>query len=130
MFYLGLLGVILMIINNEIIFVNISNKGKYICWFIKLIITITTSILVLLVFYYHRLDLDLYAINNSFKNWRIGLTTTKIFLTLFEAFICMIHPMPRDFPFIQNFQYDNSTLSNSIFTTDRNMDVTLGLPSK
>ncbi len=130
MFYLGLLGVILMIIANEIIFLNISNKGRYICWFIKLLITITTAILIVLVFCYHRLDLDLYAINNSFKNWRIGLTTTKIFLTLFEAFICMIHPMPIDFPFIQNFKYDNSTLSNSILLNHRNLDVTLGLPSK
>jgi hypothetical protein len=130
MFFLGLLGVILMIINNEIIFLNVSNKGRYICWFIKLIITITTAILVVLVFSYHRLDLDLYATNNSFKNWRIGLTTTKIFLTLFEAFICMIHPIPLDFPFIQNLKYDNSTLYNSISPNHINMDVTLGLPSK
>ncbi|CAF1534095.1 unnamed protein product, partial [Adineta steineri] len=76
MCFLGLLGIILMIINNEIIFLNIYDKSKYICWFIKLIITITTIILVVLVFYFRRLELDLYAINNSFNHWRIGLTTT------------------------------------------------------
>ena len=130
MCFLGLLGVILMIIDNEIIFLNIYDKGKYLCRFIKLIITITTLILVVFVFYYHRLDLDLYAINNSLNHWRIGLTTTKIFLTLFEAFICMIHPIPLDFPFIPNVKYDNSTISNSNSSTQITMDVALGLPSK
>jgi len=130
MCFLGLLGIILMIIDNEIIFVNIFDKGKYVCRFIKLLITITTVILVVFVFSYHRLDLDLYAINNSLNHWRIGLTTTKIFLTLFEAFICMIHPMPIDFYFISNVKSDNSTISNSSSSTQITLDVALGLPSK
>ncbi|CAF1417117.1 unnamed protein product [Adineta steineri] len=128
MCFLGLLGIILMIINNEIIFLNIYDKSKYICWFIKLIITITTIILVVLVFYFRRLELDLYAINNSFNHWRIGLTTTKICLTIFEAFICIIHPIPLDFPFISHSKSNNSTISNSIAPTHITMDVTLGLP--
>jgi hypothetical protein len=119
-----------MIINNEIMFVNISAKGKSVCRFIKLMITITTVILVIFVFCYHRLDFDLYAINNSLNHWRIGLTTTKIFLTLFEAFICMIHPMPLDFDFISNVKYDNLTISNSSSSTQITLDVALGLPSK
>ncbi len=127
MCFLGLFGVILMIIENEITFMNVYDKGTYICWFIKLIITITTLILVGLVFYYHRLDLALYATNNSFHHWRIGLTPTKIFLILFEAFICMIHPIPLYF---SNLKYDNPTISNSISPTYITMDVALGLPSK
>ncbi|CAF3597163.1 unnamed protein product [Adineta steineri] len=128
MCFLGLLGILLMIINNEIIFLNINDKDRYICWFIKLIITITTIILVLLVFYYHRLDLDLYAVSNSFNHWRIGLTTTRIFLILFEAFICMIHPMPLYFPFISNFKSNNSTTFNSTLPSHITIDIALGLP--
>jgi len=119
-----------MIIANEITFMNVYDQGTYISWFIKLIITITTIILVGLVFYYHHLDLALYATNNSFDHWRIGLTRNKIFLILFEASICMIHPIPLYFPFISNIKYDNSTISNSISPTYITMDVALSLPSK
>ncbi|UJR24383.1 hypothetical protein I4U23_005760, partial [Adineta vaga] len=126
MCFLGLFGIILMIINNEMIFLNISNKKLNICWFIKLLITITTIILVGFVFYYRRLDLDLYAINNSLNHWRVGLTTTKICLTLFEALICLIHPISLTKPFITNIQ--NTTKFNSTSQNQITLDVALGLP--
>ncbi|CAF1505181.1 unnamed protein product [Adineta ricciae] len=126
---LGLFGVLLMIINNEIIFSNLFPRSIYICWFIKLFITITTLILIGFIFYYRRLDLDLYAINNSFKHWRIGLNTSKIFLTFIEVFICLIHPVPLPIPFLSKIQYENSTIYNSTSPDYITLDVALGLPS-
>ncbi|CAF3950266.1 unnamed protein product [Adineta steineri] len=120
---LGMSGVILMIIENEITFMNIENNDAYTCISerIKLIISITTMILVNLVFYYHRIDLEFYAVNNSLDQWRIGLTRTRIFLMLFEVFICMIHPIPRRFPFMSRIKHGNATRED--------FDVALGLPS-
>jgi potassium intermediate/small conductance calcium-activated channel subfamily N protein 3 len=119
-----------MIIENEITFINIYEKETIYSWFIKLTITITTIILVGFVFYYHHLDLNLYSVNNSLDNWRVGLTQTKIFLILFETIICVIHPIPRSFPRHWNLKFENPVISNSIPLSYIAIDVALGLPSK
>ncbi|CAF1549412.1 unnamed protein product, partial [Rotaria sordida] len=133
MCFLGLLGVFLMIIENEINFMNVYKKDLMINWITKLIITITTVILVGLVFYYHYLDLNLYSVNNVIDNWFTGLTNKKIFFILFEVFICFIHPIPRSFPLNWSLQHDNLTISDSSKTTSISsspieIDVVLGLP--
>jgi hypothetical protein len=127
---LGLLGILLMIIENEITFINLYEKETIYSWFIKLIITITTLVLVGLVFYYHHLDLNLYSVNNSLDNWRVGLTTAKVFLILFEVFICIIHPVPRSFPRHWKIKYQNLTRSDPIPLSYISLDVAFGLPSK
>ncbi|CAF2638772.1 unnamed protein product [Rotaria sp. Silwood2] len=131
MCFLGLFGVLLMIIENEINFMNVYEKD-IISWIIKLIITITTVILVCLVFYYHRLDLYLYFINNEIDNWSIDLTNKKIFPILFEVFICFIHPVPRFFSLNWSLRHDNSTIFDSSKTTSMSpshidIDVVLSL---
>ncbi|CAF0995977.1 unnamed protein product [Adineta steineri] len=127
---LGISGVILMIIENEITFMNIKNNDAYTCISerIKLIISITTMILVNLVFYYHRIDLDFYAVNNSLDHWRIGLTGTKIFLILFEVFICMIHPFPRCFRLTRHVKHFHPTEKDLLEKSYIAFDVALGLP--
>jgi hypothetical protein len=127
---LGLAGVVLMIIENEINFINIYEKETFYSWLIKLIITITTLILVGLVFYYHYLDLNLYSVNNSYDNWRVGLTSMKIFLVLFEVLICAIHPVPRSFPCRWDFKCKHLTISHSIPLSHISFDIAFGLPSK
>jgi len=139
MCFLGLLGIILMVIENEITFGNINHKDTNISWFIKLIITISTVILVGLVIFYHHLNLKLYVAHNSIDHWRVGLTMKRIFLIILEIFICAIHPMPRDFPrnwISEHKQINlNSTIFNSLTPSSISRsyiatDVALGLPSK
>jgi len=77
MCFLGILGIVLMVIENELNFTRVQDEDTKASWFIKLIITITTAILVSLVLFYHRLDLMLYSVNNSTNDWRIGLTNKK-----------------------------------------------------
>ncbi|CAF1564519.1 unnamed protein product [Didymodactylos carnosus] len=88
----GLLGVCLMIIENELAF---HNTGEYqLRFIIKLIITVTTFLLIVLVFYYHSVDIRLYAINNSIDDWKVSLTPSKVLAIIGEAFICLIQPLP------------------------------------
>jgi potassium intermediate/small conductance calcium-activated channel subfamily N len=61
---------------------------------LKFVISVSTVVLVVLVFVYHRLDLSLYCIDNSIDDWRIGLTHPRIFIIVIECFICAIHPFP------------------------------------
>jgi len=105
MCFLGLLGIILMIIENELTFNRVDHKDTTFSLLIKATITFTTIILVGLVFYYHRIDLSLYCVDNSIDDWRIALTRTKIFSILFEAFICAIHPIPGHFLVEWSSQY-------------------------
>jgi hypothetical protein len=136
---LGVLGIVLMVIENEITFASINNRDTIISWFIKLIISITTIILVGLLIYYHRLNLKFYAAQNSLDDWRAGLTVRKIFLIIFEILICAIHPMPRNFPRNSISKHEEikltSVVSDSFLPTSVSpsyiaIDVALGLPSK
>jgi potassium intermediate/small conductance calcium-activated channel subfamily N len=130
MCFLGLLGIILMIIENEKTFTNINHKQTTLSFLLKAIISITTIILVCLIVYYNHLNLKLYAVNNSLDSWRVGLTTRKTFLILLEIVICLIHPIPRYFPVISNQKPNNSILNNSKSVSYIEIDVALSLPSE
>ncbi|CAF0895016.1 unnamed protein product [Rotaria sp. Silwood1] len=97
MCFLGILGIVLMIIECELTFNRIDHKDTTFSLLVKATLTFTTMILVGLVFYYHRIDLNLYCVDNSIDDWRIALTQKKIFLIILEAFICLIHPIPGHF---------------------------------
>ncbi|UJR35200.1 hypothetical protein I4U23_027967 [Adineta vaga] len=115
MCFLGLLGIILMIIENEFTFNRIDHKDTTFSLFTKATITFTTIILVGLVFYFHRIDLSLYCVDNSIDDWRIALTRNKIISIIFEAFICMIHPIPGHFLVEWSSQYVKKVGTNLNF---------------
>lgn len=94
MCFLGLLGIVLMIIESELTFSRLDHKDTTFSLLTKSTITFTTILLVGLVFYYHRIDLHLYCVDNSIDDWRIALTRSKLFSIIFEALICLIHPIP------------------------------------
>jgi potassium intermediate/small conductance calcium-activated channel subfamily N len=105
MCFLGIFGIILMIIECELTFNKIDHKNTTFSLLLKATITFTTIILVGLVFYYHRIDITLYCVDNSIDDWRIALTRKKLFLIILEAFICMIHPIPGHFIIEWGSQY-------------------------
>ncbi|CAF1235159.1 unnamed protein product [Rotaria sordida] len=129
---LGILGIILMIIENEIIFSHINNNDTIWSWSIKILISFSTFVLIGFIFQYHRLDLSLYAVNNSIEDSRVTLTNRKIFLIVLEILICAIHPMPRSFPYRLNASVENISSNSSISTPYSSsyidIDVALGLP--
>jgi hypothetical protein len=133
---LAIFGIILMIIENELTFNRVDNQDTKASWFIKLIISITTAILLGLIIYYHHLDMVLYAFRNLLEDWRVQLTYTKIFGITIEILICAIHPMPRAYP-----QSDPEKINSTSMTSDPSIlnpypvsytavDVGLGIPSK
>ncbi len=126
MSFLAIFGIILMIIENEITFVHIDNKETKVTWFIKLIITLSTVILIVLIFQYHRLDMTLYAYRNLLDGWYVALTCTRVLTITIEVLICIIHPMPRSYP--HGDPQQNDSISYSLSYTS--VDVALGLPSK
>jgi hypothetical protein len=134
MCFVGLFGIILMIIETEIVFTQIDQKDTRISWFIKLMITVSTIILICLILLYHRLDLTLYSVNNCINDWRVGLTITKVFQIAVEVIICAIHPLPRSFPKYRPTIVDRPSSTLPIparhFIYYTSIDVVLGLLSK
>ncbi|CAF3793568.1 unnamed protein product [Rotaria sordida] len=115
MCFLGVFGIILMSIVNEIEFHQINDKYAKLSWFIKLTITLSTIVLIGLIFYYHRLDITLNSINNS----------------IVEILICAIHPIPRSFPLhsntsLENISSNSTTSTHDTFSTA--IDILLGVP--
>lgn len=115
MCFLGILGIVLMIIESELTFNRVDHKDTTFSLLIKATITFSTIILVGLVFYYHRIDLSLYCIDNSIDDWRIALTRTKIFLIIAEAVVCLIHPIPGHFLVEWSSQYVKKVENNFQF---------------
>ncbi|CAF3692785.1 unnamed protein product [Rotaria sp. Silwood1] len=129
---LGILGIILMIIENEIAFSQINNNDTSCSWSIKIIISFTTIVLIGFIFQYHRLRISLDAINNSIGDSRATLTNKKIYLIVFEILICAIHPIPRSFPRRLKTSVENissvSSASTSYSLSYIDIDIALGLP--
>lgn len=94
----ALFGLILMIIDTELRFKQISMVNAII---IRPSITISTIILIGLVVYYHVLDIRLYAINNHIADWRVTLSIRGFLMIISEMFVCSIHP----FPFIEKLSW-------------------------
>ncbi|CAF4767376.1 unnamed protein product [Rotaria sp. Silwood2] len=130
--FVAILGIVLMIIANELTFKQIENKDTVATWSIRLTITISTAILIVLILIYHRLDLSLYCIDHSFDDWRVGLTNKRIFQIVLEVVICGVHPVPRSFP-----NYEQAIIETSDSTSTEptpypyshvDIDVALGIP--
>ena len=134
--FIALSGIVLMIVENEITFRSFNYHETYITSLIKLIITISTIILVSLIIYYHYQNAKLYCVNNSIQNWYVSLTRAKIIQIIVEILICSIHPFPREFSLYHDLKSEmnnvNSTvsLSEPVARSFVPTDVTLGLPSK
>ncbi|CAF3504324.1 unnamed protein product [Rotaria sp. Silwood1] len=132
MCFLGILGIILMIIENEITFSRINTDDTILTWSIKLIITFSTVILIGLIMHYHYLEVSLYAVNNAIEDSRVTITTKRIFLIVFEIAVCSIHPIPRSFPRYLNASLieksSNSSTPPSYSLSYMDTDVALGLP--
>ncbi|CAF1246543.1 unnamed protein product [Rotaria sordida] len=120
-----------MIIENELTFSQIDNNDTISSWSIKIVISLSTAVLIGFIFQYHHLDLSLYAVNNSIEDYRIAITSKKIFLIVLEILVCAVHPMPRSFPrhshpSVENIN-SNSSISTPYSVSYISVDFALGL---
>ena len=129
MCFLGLFGIVLMIIENELTFNRIDHKDTTFSLLLKATITFMTILLVGLVFYYHRIDLSLYCVDNSIDDWRIALTRQKILSIIFEALICLIHPIPGHFLVEWSSQYVQKVGTHLNFINPYRSNPTSGVTS-
>ena len=126
MSFLVVFSLILMIIANELTFDCVDHQNTKASWSLKFVISISTAVLLILILYYHYVDMIYYACRNRLPDWRVELTCEKIFFIALELFICIIHPFPRSFPSIDPPRITLVIRPSSYVSTD----VALSLPSK
>ncbi|CAF1116373.1 unnamed protein product, partial [Rotaria sordida] len=116
----------------ELTFSQIDNNDTISSWSIKIVISLSTVVLIGFVVQYHHLDLSLYAVNNSIADYRVAITYQKILLIVLEILVCAVHPMPRSFPRHSNPSVENINSNSSTFNryplSYISVDVALGFP--
>ncbi|XP_046438948.1 small conductance calcium-activated potassium channel protein-like isoform X3 [Daphnia pulex] len=110
----GMLGIIIMIIENELASAGVYTKSSLYSFSLKAVISFTTMILLVSVMIYHSFEVQIFLIQNCVNDWRIAMTWQRIIQMSFELLICAIHPIPGE-PYF-------------FWKTNHTIDVTLGLP--
>ncbi|CAF1068067.1 unnamed protein product [Didymodactylos carnosus] len=129
---ISILSIILMVIENEIQFyvssiataANRIHREPIVTIIFKSCITLSTVMLLGLIIYYHRINLNIYCLDRSTpNNWRLSFREKHLLSVILELFICLIHPVPGVSRFSIN-ENNGATGSKSYSPTD----VLLSLP--
>ncbi|XP_073829926.1 small conductance calcium-activated potassium channel isoform X31 [Musca autumnalis] len=123
---MGMFGIVVMVIENELSSAGVYTKASFYSTALKTLISVSTVILLGLIIAYHALEVQLFMIDNCADDWRIAMTWQRISQIGLELFICAIHPIPGEY----YFQW-TTKLANKNKTMGTEMvpyDVALSLP--
>ncbi|CRK91848.1 CLUMA_CG005469, isoform A [Clunio marinus] len=123
---MGMFGIIVMVIENELSSAGVYTKHEFYSTALKTLISVSTVILLGLIVAYHALEVQLFMIDNCADDWRIAMTWQRITQIALELVICAIHPIPGDYKFkwTTKLSNKNKELGEAIVP----LDVALSLP--
>uniref|UniRef100_A0A6G1SFL5 Small conductance calcium-activated potassium channel protein n=1 Tax=Aceria tosichella TaxID=561515 RepID=A0A6G1SFL5_9ACAR len=122
----ALIGILFMIMENELSAAGYYHKDSVYSHAIKTIISVTTAVLLGLIGAYHMLEVQLFMIDNCADDWRIAMTLKRIGQILLEMLICLIHPIPCELYFQWTTRLNNH--GGRLVSTQVPLDVVLSLP--
>ncbi|XP_064611454.1 small conductance calcium-activated potassium channel protein 2-like isoform X2 [Liolophura sinensis] len=96
-FAMAMLGIILMIIDNELFIRDVYTKDSVVSVLIKVCISISTVLLLGLVCMYHVCGIKLFMTDNALEDWRLAVGPATIVKISLELVVCAIHPIPGNF---------------------------------
>jgi len=70
--------------------------------------------------------LQLFIIDNCIDDWRIAVSAQRVVQVSVELLVCMIHPIPGDFPFTWTLRRDDD--NHTVTTSNVPIDLILSLP--
>ncbi|XP_055599863.1 small conductance calcium-activated potassium channel protein isoform X4 [Uranotaenia lowii] len=97
---MGMFGIIVMVIENELSSAGVYNKASFYSTALKTLISVSTVILLGLIVAYHALEVQLFMIDNCADDWRIAMTWQRISQISLELLICAVHPIPGQYYFL------------------------------
>lgn len=122
----ALVGIMFMIIENELSAALYYDKSSIYSHAIKTIISVTTVLLLALIGAYHALEVQLFMIDNCADDWRIAMTLKRMGQIILELVICVIHPIPCELYFTWTTRLNNH--GGRLVSTQVPLDVVLSLP--
>ncbi|CAO1420117.1 unnamed protein product [Diamesa hyperborea] len=123
---MGMFGIIVMVIENELCSAGVYTKHDFYSTALKTLITVSTVILVGLIVAYHALEVQLFMIDNCADDWRIAMTWQRMSQIALEITICAIHPIPGEHYFSWTTKLANK--NKELLTKIVSLDVALSLP--
>ncbi|XP_046749860.1 small conductance calcium-activated potassium channel protein isoform X2 [Diprion similis] len=123
---MGMFGIIVMVIENELSSAGVYTKASFYSTALKTLISMSTVILLGLISAYHALEVQLFMIDNCADDWRIAMTWQRISQISIELIICAIHPIPGEYYFLWTTKLANK--GGDIGSKWVPYDVTLSLP--
>lgn len=122
----ALIGILFMIVENELSAALYYEKSSVQSHAIKTVISVTTVLLLALIGAYHGLEVQLFMIDNCADDWRIAMTLKRMGQILLELLICVIHPIPYESYFTWTTRLNNH--GGRLVSTQVPLDVVLSLP--
>ncbi|ESO98190.1 hypothetical protein LOTGIDRAFT_114336 [Lottia gigantea] len=121
-FVLGLLGIVLVVIDTELVLSGKIEADSSASTAIRVFTTITTVCLLFSIIAYHATGLRLYMASAGFEDWRLAMTATKWVKLSIELLVCFIHPLPFLNIFIPTISVSNTNMGSSVLTA-RNIPI-------
>ncbi|XP_063928446.1 small conductance calcium-activated potassium channel protein isoform X4 [Zophobas morio] len=104
---MGMFGIIVMVIENELSSAGVYQKDDFYSIALKTLISVSTVILLGLIVAYHALEVQLFMIDNCADDWRIAMTWQRICQITMELVICAVHPIPGHYRFVWSTKLAN-----------------------
>ncbi|KAL3997547.1 Calcium-activated SK potassium channel family protein [Acanthocheilonema viteae] len=121
--FFAAIGIGLMIIDSEMSAAKIYQKGSYMSLILKMLILLSTIVLVALVIKFHVHEVQLFMNANSAEDWRIAITWQRGLQIMLEVMICAFCPLPIDINF-----YWTASDGDRMKTIELPLDVFLSIP--
>ncbi|KAF0299531.1 Small conductance calcium-activated potassium channel protein [Amphibalanus amphitrite] len=125
---MGMFGIGMMVLENELSSADIYTKASFCSMAIKTLISVSTFVVLGLICAYHALEVQLFMIDNCADDWRIAMTWQRNVQIFIELLICAIHPIPGEYYFIWTTKLSNNGNSGRTLSRKVPVDVTLSLP--
>lgn len=123
---MGMFGIIVMVMENELSSAGVYTKASFYSMALKTLISVSTVILLGLIVAYHALEVQLFMIDNCADDWRIAMTWQRSCQISMELGICAVHPIPGQYYFLWTTKLANK--NGDIGSKWVPYDVTLSLP--
>ncbi|CAH8440247.1 unnamed protein product [Schistosoma bovis] len=90
-------GILVMLVETELIFAGVYEKDSIYSFITKTCISISTCILLGLILAYHVYVIKIFSCDDSIEDWRMAVDCNRIFQMTLEVLICIIHPFPGSY---------------------------------
>ncbi|KAL3317041.1 Small conductance calcium-activated potassium channel protein 2, partial [Cichlidogyrus casuarinus] len=96
----ALFGILLMILESELIRACVYAKKDIYSILMRSLITVSTFVLIGLILGYHVLVIKIFSCDDSIEDWRIAIDRQRMMQMSLEVLICSIHPFPNMYSFL------------------------------